>query len=125
MFADKLIRLRKSKGMSQQALADALKVGRSTIGMYELGSREPNFKQLNEIADLFGVSVSELIDEHDNELVVVERMKQREEAEELSKYLDMLRTRPEMKILLDTVEGATKEEVEANVKFLEALRGNK
>lgn len=125
MFADKLIRLRKSKGMSQQALADALKVGRSTIGMYELGSREPNFKQLNEIADLFGVSVSELIDEHDNEFVVVERMKQREEAEELSKYLDMLRTRPEMKILLDTVEGATREEVEANVKFLEALRGNK
>lgn len=43
--------------------------------------------------------------------------------DELREYLEMLRTRPECRVLLSTVKGATKEEVEANVKLIEALRG--
>ena len=44
-----------------------------------------------------------------------------EEAGRLA-HLEMLRTRPECRVLLDTLKGATKEEVEANVRFIEALR---
>ena len=43
--------------------------------------------------------------------------------DELEEYLEMLRTRPESRMLLSTVKGATKEEVEANVRVIEALRG--
>lgn len=42
--------------------------------------------------------------------------------DELTKYIEMLRTRPEMRLLLDTQDGATKEQVEENVRFLDALR---
>ena len=38
-FKDKLIELRKSRGMTQDELAKALKVARSTIGNYEKGPR--------------------------------------------------------------------------------------
>lgn len=41
---------------------------------------------------------------------------------DLTSYLELLRTRPEMRALLDTAVGATKEEVEENVRFIEALR---
>lgn len=41
-FKDKLIELRKSRGMTQDELAKALKVARSTIGNYEKGLREPD-----------------------------------------------------------------------------------
>ena len=41
---------------------------------------------------------------------------------ELMDYLDMLRNRPECRMFLDTIKGATKEEVEENVRFIEALR---
>ena len=44
------------------------------------------------------------------------------ESDELEKYIDMLRARPEMRLLLDTQDGATKEQVEENVRFLDALR---
>ena len=125
MFADKLAAIRKSKGLSQQALADMTGLSRSTIGMYEIGKNEPNFNQLNKLANALNVTVSELIDDQKDELIIIDRAIRRQEEDELAAYLEMLRTRPECRILLDTVAGATKEEVEANVHFLEALRGKK
>lgn len=122
MFSDKLIALRKAKGYSQKQLAEELGISRSTVSMYELGEREPNFDQLNALANLLGVSIADLIDDNKNYLFLVDQAKARQEEDELAAYLELLRTRPEMKVLLDTVKGATKEEVEANVKFIEALR---
>ena len=125
MFSNKLAAIRKSKGLSQQALADMTGLSRSTIGMYEIGKNEPNFNQLNKLANALNVTVSDLIDDQKDELIIIDRAIRRQEEDELAAYLEMLRTRPEMRILLDTVAGATKEEVEANVHFLEALRGKK
>jgi len=124
-FAKKLSSIRQSKSMSQRELAKLTGINRSTISMWELGEREPAFDQLQVLANALGVTVAELIDDNENQEAIIVRMKQQEEADELAKYLEMLRTRPEMRILLDTVEGATREEVEANVHFLEALRGKK
>lgn len=50
-----------------------------------------------------------------------EPAKQDDDAE-LLEYLEYLRTRPEVRVLMSTVRGATKEEVEENVRFIEALR---
>jgi len=124
-FAKKLSSIRQSKCISQRGLANLTGINRSTISMWELGEREPAFDQLQVLANALGVTVAELIDDNENQEAIIVRMKQQQEAEELAQYLEMLRTRPEMRILLDTVAGATKEEVEANVHFLEALRGKK
>lgn len=122
-FASKLISIRKNRGWSQRKLAEVTKFNRSTISMWELGEREPGFDQLNILAQKLGVTVSELIDDAKNETSILYEAKKRQDEEDLARYLEMLRTRPEMRVLLDTVEGATKEEVEANVHFLETLRG--
>lgn len=45
--------------------------------------------------------------------------------DELNEYRQMLVDRPEMKMLFDTAKGATKEQVEAIVNMLDAMRGNK
>lgn len=124
-FARKLTSIRQSHGWSQRKFAEITGFGRSTISMWELGEREPNFQQLNVLADKLGVTVSELIDDAKNETLILAEAQRRQEEDELAAYLQMLRTRPEMKILLDTMAGATKEEVEANVHFLEALRGKR
>lgn len=73
---------------------------------------------LYEIAAKYGVSVEWLRGETDEQ----QPAKVAPE-DELREYLDMLRNRPECRMLLSTVKGATKEEVEANVKLIEALRG--
>lgn len=75
---------------------------------------------LYEIAAKYGVSVEWLrgeTDERGGPVTVGE------DEDELREYLEILRTRPEARMLLSTVKGASKAEVEDNVKFIEALRG--
>lgn len=60
-FQTVLKSLRKSNGLTQDELAKVLKVSRSTIGMYENGSREPDYETLEAIADYFNVDIDYLL----------------------------------------------------------------
>lgn len=60
-FASTIKRLRTERGITQEQLAAMLKVSRSTIGMYETGSREPDFETCEAIADIFNVDMDYLI----------------------------------------------------------------
>lgn len=74
-FSERLRELREKKGISQEALADQLKIPRSSITHYENRSdRLPRQQRLNEIADFFGVSVDYLLGRSDtSELNEVEK----------------------------------------------------
>lgn len=61
VFAENLKILREKKELTQQQLADALGISRSTIGMYEKGNREPDFETLEAIADFFNINMGRLI----------------------------------------------------------------
>ena len=67
-FNDMLKYLRVREKMSQAELADKLGVSRSTVGMYELGKREPDFETLEAIADLFNVDMNFLLGKVGSEL---------------------------------------------------------
>ena len=60
-FAAIIKRLRLERGITQEQLAAMLKVSRSTIGMYETGSREPDFETCEAIADIFNVDMDYLL----------------------------------------------------------------
>ncbi len=60
-FQNVLKTLRKSRGLTQDELSKILKISRSTIGMYENGSREPDYEMLETIADYFNVDIDYLI----------------------------------------------------------------
>lgn len=60
-FAEMLKLLRNERGITQEQLASMLKVSRSTIGMYETGSREPDFETSEAIADIFNVDMDYLM----------------------------------------------------------------
>lgn len=62
MFSKKLKALRQERHCTQEALANALGVAKSTISMYESGKREPDFETLEAIADYFNVNMSSLVD---------------------------------------------------------------
>lgn len=61
MFKVQLRKLRKSKGLSQYALAEQLGLSRGQLANYEQGSREPDYETLKVIANYFGVTVDFLI----------------------------------------------------------------
>ena len=60
-FHEKLQELRKSKGLTQEELAEALYVSRTAISKWESGRGYPNIDSLKEIANYFSVSIDELL----------------------------------------------------------------
>lgn len=60
-FHTNLKLLRNEKDLSQQELADKLKISKSSINMYERGERQPNFETLELIADFFNVDIDYLL----------------------------------------------------------------
>jgi transcriptional regulator with XRE-family HTH domain len=60
-YGERLKKLRESKKLSQQQLADRLKINRSTYARYELGQTQPDFETLEKLADFFEVSTDYLL----------------------------------------------------------------
>ena len=60
-FHEKLQELRKSKGLTQEELAEALFVSRTAISKWESGRGYPSIDSLKEISRFFGVTIDELI----------------------------------------------------------------
>ena len=60
-FNEKLCELRKQKGMTQEELASKLYVSRTAISKWESGRGYPNIESLKAVAEVFSVSVDELL----------------------------------------------------------------
>ncbi len=60
-FADNLVELRKLHNYSQEELAEMIGVSRQTLSKYETGESLPDIERCKLIADVFSVSIDELI----------------------------------------------------------------
>lgn len=60
-LSEKLITLRKEKGLSQLALAEKLNVSRQAISRWETAAAYPSTDNLALLSDLYGVPVDYLI----------------------------------------------------------------
>lgn len=61
MFKDNLSELRRMHGMSQEELADKIGVSRQTLSKYENGESLPDIEKCKQIADVFGVSIDDML----------------------------------------------------------------
>ena len=60
-FQEQLITLRKQQGLSQEQLGAKLGVTRQTVSKWELGITTPEMDKLMLLADLFHISIDELV----------------------------------------------------------------
>lgn len=65
LFPARLRELRNEKSVSQQTLADTLKVSKSTIGYWENGDSLPDAESLAMLADFYGISADYLLGRSD------------------------------------------------------------
>ncbi len=72
-FGNKIYQLRKALGLTQQDIADAINVDRSTYSNYERGVTEPDLKTLKRIADILNVSVDVLLSDKNDVKKVADR----------------------------------------------------
>ena len=62
-LAEKLVTLRKRKGLTQMDLAERLNVSRQAISRWEVGAAVPGTDNLKILGDLYGVSVDYLLND--------------------------------------------------------------
>ena len=65
MLGEKIKKYREEKKITQVEVAEVLGVKPATVSKYEAGTLEPNIESLKKLAELFEISVDELIKEDD------------------------------------------------------------
>ena len=96
-FAQRLKILRKNSGMTQQVLAQALGVERSTYAYYETGKTSPDPAMLCRLAAAFRLSVDRLLG---NELPTVTQLHDNSLILEDEELLRLSNLTPEEKVLI-------------------------
>lgn len=74
-FPDKLRKLRKERGLTQEELSNSIYISRTMITKYENGTVYPTKENIEKIALFFNVKISDLIDENDNIKISLETIK--------------------------------------------------
>ncbi len=64
-IGEKIVKLRKQQGMSQEAFSEKLDVSRQAVSKWENGTAQPTSENLAQISKLFSVSISYLLDDED------------------------------------------------------------
>ena len=87
MLGDKIKLYRENKKMTQNDIANTLDVSPATVSKYESGALEPNIESLKRLAELFEVSIDELLNDEEGKF-------------DISKInvLDILREQKEIKL---------------------------
>lgn len=123
-FRNRLITAMAARDMKQTDLCRLTGISNSTMCNYVGGRYEPKSDKVWLLAKALNVSEAWLMGLDTD----MERQDDgvsptfRSDEAEVEEYLEMLRTRPECRILLKTAKGATRQQVEENVRFIEALR---
>lgn len=114
---ERIDKLCKKNGISITAMCKGSGVSRGSMTDLKNGrSQNLSTDAISKIASYFQVSIDHLLGGEENEKPPVDS------DEELMEYLQMLKTRHECRMLFQVSKNATKEDVEAAVRIIEALR---
>ena len=116
-FYDIFVSECQKKGVRPSRAAEDCGINRSNVSNWKNNGYTPRGDALQRIADYFGVSADYLLTGDEKEKATIDIVD-----DDLKEYLDELRNRPEMRMLFSTTKSATKEQIEAIVKFIEELR---
>ncbi len=104
--------LRLEKGLTQEEVGKIIGVQKAAIQKYEKGDVE-NIKRssIEKLAKYYGVTIGYIFG------------MEKERKDDFGEYLNMLKTRPELKMLFNLTKDATREDIEKAVKIIEAVLG--
>ena len=108
-FANVFKDLRVKSGLTQQEMADCLKISRSSIGMYENGEREPRFELLEAIADYFNVDMNYLLGKKELSENIPQGYYLNEDAKSMAQFLY---ENPAYKVLFDASRKVKPEDIQ-------------
>lgn len=86
-FKEKIVKLRKLKGLTQDEFASAVGVSRQAVYKWECGQSYPEVSKLLEIKALFNISIDDLLDEN-YEVIVPEKKKRKRIPKEVKREIE-------------------------------------
>ena len=92
-FKEKLVKLRKRSGITQEEFAKAVGVSRQAVYKWECGQSYPEVAKLIEIKALFNISIDDLLDDN-YEVVLPEKTKRRRNAKKAEAPVNTEETAP-------------------------------
>ena len=101
-FKEKLVRLRKIKGLTQDEFASAVGVSRQAVYKWESGQSYPEVAKLLEIKLLFNISIDDLLDE--NYVVELPEKKRKKREPKVEKVEEASETIAEPKVTETPIE---------------------
>lgn len=123
-FGKVLKKLRDSKGLTQQDIANLLKVGRSTIAGYETKGKQPDFEKLKILANFFNVTTDYLLGRVDEENINISNdkiTKSLNDDPELSEFWDTLKEREDLKLLFKQTKDLAPNDVKKIMRIIKAI----
>ena len=118
-FSANLKAFRKRKKLTQEELANKIGVIRATYWAYEKGSIMPPYDKLEQIADIFGVSIDELMGRETDKSDI---------SEDLSKLIRKLEKENQVydgELLNDQTRELLIASLENSIKLLRIMKGEK
>lgn len=121
MLGKKISYLRKDRKLSQRELAKDLNIGNSTLAMYELEKREPDFDTLQKIADYFDVSTDYLLGRTD---IKKSELENEDEEKDIEKAIDELLQQDGLMLRGDELDDEAllllRDSIRTNIKLMRA-----
>lgn len=114
IFSKNLNRLMSRDGLKQSDIVSQLKVSKAQVSDWCAGKNLPRSNYLGALTSLFHCKLSDLVGDA--------KAPDAPQDDGLADYLEMLRNRPECRMLFSVAKDATKDDVEKAVAIIEALR---
>lgn len=125
-FGTMLRLLRKERGLSQQELADALKISKSSVSMYERGERTPQNPETWELfADYFNVDIDYLMGRSTKTTKIINPNQPHYYLNDETKAIAQeIYENPDLRILFDASKDATPEDLRFIIEMVNRMKGN-
>jgi transcriptional regulator with XRE-family HTH domain len=119
VFSKRLAELRSKNKMTQQELADKIGVSRGTIGMYEIGKRDPDTDTLIKIAKVFNVTTDHLLG---NTPTPADKISDSvSDDPELAKFWDELKEREDLQLLFKQTREMSPVDIKKIIRIIKAI----
>jgi transcriptional regulator with XRE-family HTH domain len=117
----KLSSLRKERNLTQDELAKALNIGKSTIAMYETDKRSPDAEMLKVLASFFNVSIDYLLDMPESENNIQQISDAVKDDPQLHEFWDMLKEREDLQILFKQTKRLDSKGIQQIIRIIKAI----
>ena len=118
-FSGNLKKFRKQKKLTQEELANKIGVIRATYWAYEKGSIMPPYEKLEQLADIFGITIDELMGRETDKSDI---------SDDLSKLIRKLEKENQVydgELLNDQTKELLIASLENSIKLLKIMKGEK